>query len=74
MDTMKHKVDHITRSEHEVLVTSEDLLKWLRRKEGVEDNAKMTITVPSGGDYGGQTLDLDEVGGITVTWTSEVKE
>lgn len=31
-------------------------------------DAEVTITVPSGGDYSGDTLQLDEAGGLTISW------
>lgn len=34
----------------------------------IPSDAELTITVPSGGDYSGDSLTLDEAGGLTVTW------
>lgn len=31
----------------------------------------ITIQVPRGGDYSGDVLDIDDVGGLTVRWTEE---
>lgn len=74
---MKHDFQRTTKTEHRVTVYKDDLLAWLKRKEGLTapfDKATATITVPSGGDYSGQTLDVNEVGGIVVCWSEECTE
>lgn len=70
---MKHDTKAVTRVEHKVHVTEADILQWLSKREGAR-NARITIETPTGGDCSGQTLDLDECGGLTVTWTEEVVE
>lgn len=74
---MKHDMTTVTKVEHTVVISKADLLAWLKRKEGVDlhgNDITVTIQVPSGGDYCGDTLDLDECGGVTVTWTTTHKE
>jgi hypothetical protein len=36
------------------------------------DGVRVTVTVPSGGDYSGDSLDLDEVGGLTLCWQEKL--
>ena len=73
---MTHDVESVTKTEHRVVISTADLAKWLSRKEGAPVNPRelsATIQVPSGADYSGMRLSLEEVGGIVVTW-SEIRE
>jgi hypothetical protein len=71
---MNHTTKVITITEHSVRVTKRDLLFWLRRKEGATLEASAIIQVPGGGDWSNTSLDIDEIGGILVTWTDKTEE
>lgn len=76
---MEHKVSSVTKTEHEVIIKEGDITEWLKRRQefaGIKRNEVMTITiqVPTGGDYFGDTLGLDEIGGLRVTWTETMEE
>jgi hypothetical protein len=47
----------------------EDVVQAIQRVfPEVPDGAQITVVVPSGGDYSGDSLDLEECGGLTVYW------
>jgi len=71
---MKHETKVITITEHSVRITKHDLLLWLKRKEGAALEASATIQVPGGGDWSNTSLDIDEAGGILITWTERTEE
>lgn len=77
---MKHDVKTFTRVEHVITLSSRDVFEWLVRRGEVSveslrnDRGRITIDVPTGGDYSGTTLDLDDVGGLTVRWTEVVDD
>lgn len=50
--------------------TQEISAKDLRSALNVPDNARLFVTVPSGGDYSSMELDIDELDeGLQVSWT-----
>ena len=74
---MKHDVESVTKTEHRVVITTQDLVKWLSRKEGAPKDPRevsVTVQVPSGADWSGMKLTLEEVGGIVVTWNETTEE
>jgi len=68
------KLKVTTSKEYSCKLSREDLVQALNPGLAyqIPSDAKITITVPTGGDYSGDCLDLDEVGGLTLTWR-EVK-
>lgn len=63
----------ITR-QYEATFTREDLLLMLNGKSNkfpynLPANTAVTIEVPRGGDYAGDVLEIDDVGGLKVRWT-----
>lgn len=74
--TMTHTTKVVTKVEHTIVIKKLDLLFWLKRKESVpvNDSVSVTITVPGGGDWSNQVLDINEVGGIVVKWTETSEE
>lgn len=62
---MKRTVRRTTTERVEQVITAEELRQILLLPVGT----KLTIDVPSGGDYSGCTLGVDEVGGITAIYT-----
>lgn len=56
-----------------LVVEERHLLEWLRRRYNIPagTNVSITLTVPTGGDYSGTTLDLKdfELKGLKVEWT-----
>jgi len=41
---------------------------------GMPANAEITVTIPSGGDYSGDDLRLEDSGGLTVSWEESYTE
>jgi len=58
--------------EHECVFNRFKFIKLLREAgfKNVPDDAKITITVPGGGDYSNMTLDIDDMP-VTVKYTTE---
>lgn len=56
----------------ELRVSKQDFLHLLEDSKvlsrRIPYNAEVTVTVPSGGDFSGDSLDLDEAGGLTISW------
>lgn len=63
VETTKHYTCKVSRAE---------LLRVMNSSGGLPQHlpadTQVTITVPSGGDYSGDDLDLDEAGGLTLSW------
>lgn len=77
MPEIKHETKVTTVTEHTVTITKNDLLRWLKRREGLDpkdQSVRVTIQVPRGGDYSGDILDLDDIGGVTVYWLERTQE
>jgi hypothetical protein len=74
---LQHEVQTITKVEHRIILKEKDILAWLRKRGEVPIDAKdlhMSITVPSGGDYSGDVLSVDEVEGVVVTFSTVTRE
>lgn len=73
---MEHNRKVTTTTEHTIKVSKFDIISWLRDRGELPrikpDNLEVTITVPSGADYSGDDLDLDDVGGITITYEETI--
>ena len=67
---MKH--DTHTKVRHTFKLTSADIVGLLRGTNPLplrpDSEAKVTIIVPSGGDWSGMTVNVDDCGGVVVTW------
>jgi hypothetical protein len=75
---MKHTIQGVRY--HTMTLSTEDLISLLNMAGSVfpewpkgglslpADDVRVTVTVPSGGDYSGDSLDLDDAGGLTLSW------
>lgn len=73
------KLTTTTKREYTATFMSQDIIDLLMGRTNrfpyiLSSGASVTIRVPSGGDYSGMSLDLNDVGGLMVSWTdTEVK-
>lgn len=67
-----------TEKEYHWLISKDQLLTIFRLitpiQGGIPDNALVQIRVPSGADRSGMELDLNEVGGLRISWTKTTVE
>lgn len=63
-----------TTREYSCTISKAELLRFLNGGEAalshkmLPSDTEICITVPSGGDYSGDSLDLDDAGGLQVSW------
>lgn len=72
------KLKSTTTRNYSCTLSKEELIRILNNAPSalshfLPPDTEMTVTVPSGGDFSGDNLDLDDGGGLTLTWR-EVKE
>lgn len=67
------KFEVTTTREYSCTISKAELIKFLNGEGALSHkmlppDTEVSITVPSGGDYSGDSLDLDEAGGLQLTW------
>lgn len=61
-----------TTKEYSCTISKAELLRILNDRPALAHklpfDTEVHVTVPSGGDYSGDSLDLDDAGGLQLTW------
>lgn len=65
---LESSVPLIQKRSNRLALNSEDIIRMLRTRFTIPDNAKVFIHVPGGGDYSNMDLDVDEETPLQVSW------